>query len=145
MVKEALKEIVKHTVPGSYIVANDRVCCCSYESLQNLRQYKIISIEQLQKFDPPGKSKLLNNLGNYSSLYNNVAITCFCIYFSTCINNFCVNYPFSLIFKKQFGKAPLKSVRKFKKLRTLQANISLLDTYGDKNLEHQFPRLFKIC
>ncbi|KAM0731755.1 hypothetical protein ACS0PU_001297 [Formica fusca] len=62
MVKEALKEIVKHTVPGSYIVANDRVCCCSYESLQSLRQYKIISIEQLQKFDPPGQSKLLDNL-----------------------------------------------------------------------------------
>lgn len=75
MVKEALKEIVKHTVPGSYIVANDRVCCSSYESLQSLRQYKIISIEQLQKFDPPGQSKLLDNLGNYSSLYNNIVIT----------------------------------------------------------------------
>lgn len=81
MVKEALKEIVKHTVSGSYIVANDRVCCCSYESLQSLRQYKIISIEQLQKFDPPGKSKLLDNLGNYSSLYNNVAITYIFLYF----------------------------------------------------------------
>lgn len=65
MVKEALKEITRHTVPGSYIVANDRARCCNYESLQSLRQYKIISVEQLQKFDPPGKSKLLDNLGNY--------------------------------------------------------------------------------
>ncbi|KAL0104259.1 hypothetical protein PUN28_017171 [Cardiocondyla obscurior] len=62
MVKEALKEIVKHTVPGSYIVANERAYCCSYEVLQNLRQYQIISVEQLQKFDPPGKNKLLDNL-----------------------------------------------------------------------------------
>ncbi|XP_011642183.1 uncharacterized protein LOC105430357 [Pogonomyrmex barbatus] len=62
MIKEALKEIARHIVPGSYIVASDRACCCSYESLQSLRQYKIISVEQLQKFDPPGKSKLVNNL-----------------------------------------------------------------------------------
>lgn len=66
MVKEALKEITKHTAPGSYIVANSRARCCSYESLQELKQYKVISVEQLQKFDPPGKNKLLNNLGTYS-------------------------------------------------------------------------------
>lgn len=68
MIEEALKEIMQHTVPGSYIVANNRVCCCNYESLQSLREYKIISVEQLQKFDSPEKSKLLNNLGNYSFL-----------------------------------------------------------------------------
>lgn len=63
MVKEALKEITKHCAPGSYIVANNRARSCSYESLQELKQYKVISVEHLQKFDPPGKSKLLNNLG----------------------------------------------------------------------------------
>jgi len=68
MVKEALKEITRHAIPGNYIVANDRARCCSYESLRSLRQYKIVSVEQLQKFDPPGKSKLLNNLGKLVSL-----------------------------------------------------------------------------
>lgn len=68
MVEEALKEMARHTVPGSYIVANNRACCCSYESLQRLKQYKVIDVEQLQKFDPPGRSKLLDNLGNYSPL-----------------------------------------------------------------------------
>lgn len=63
MVKEALKEIEKHSAPGSYIVANNRARCCNFESLQELKQYKVISVEQLQKFDPPGKNKLLNNLG----------------------------------------------------------------------------------
>lgn len=63
MVKEALKEIAKHSAPGSYIVANNRARCCNFESLQELKQYKVISVEQLQKFDPPGKNKLLNNLG----------------------------------------------------------------------------------
>ncbi|XP_012174007.1 uncharacterized protein LOC100648772 isoform X1 [Bombus terrestris] len=62
MVKEALKEIAKHSAPGSYIVANNRARCCNFESLQELKQYKVISVEQLQKFDPPGKNKLLNNL-----------------------------------------------------------------------------------
>ncbi|KAG7203326.1 hypothetical protein KM043_010414 [Ampulex compressa] len=62
MVKEALKEITRHTVPGSYIVANNRARCCNYESLQELKQYKVISVEHLQKFDPPGKNKLFNNL-----------------------------------------------------------------------------------
>ncbi|XP_043792904.1 uncharacterized protein LOC122715060 [Apis laboriosa] len=62
MVKEALKEIAKHSAPGSYIVANNRARCCSFELLQELKQYKVISVEQLQKFDPPGKNKLLNNL-----------------------------------------------------------------------------------
>ena len=65
MVKEALKEITKHSAPGSYIVANSRARCCSYEALQELKQYKMISVEQLQKFDPPGRNKLLNNLGMY--------------------------------------------------------------------------------
>ncbi|OAD56951.1 hypothetical protein WN48_02476 [Eufriesea mexicana] len=62
MVKEALKEITKHSAPGSYIVANNRARCCSFETLQELKQFKVISVEQLQKFDPPGKNKLLNNL-----------------------------------------------------------------------------------
>ncbi|KAK2583530.1 hypothetical protein KPH14_009486 [Odynerus spinipes] len=62
MVEEALKEITRHTVPGSYIIANNKARCCSYESLVDLKQYKVISIEQLQKFDPPGKCKLLENL-----------------------------------------------------------------------------------
>ncbi|KAF7380095.1 hypothetical protein HZH66_014450 [Vespula vulgaris] len=62
MVEEALKEITRHTVPGSYIIANNKARCCSYESLLELKQYKVISVEQLQKFDPPGKCKLLENL-----------------------------------------------------------------------------------
>lgn len=62
VVKEALKEIVRHSAPGSYIVANSRARCCSFELLRELKQYTVISVEQLQKFDPPGKSKLLNNL-----------------------------------------------------------------------------------
>ncbi|EFN82351.1 hypothetical protein EAI_01492 [Harpegnathos saltator] len=62
MVEEALKEMVRHTVPGSYIVANNRAYCCSYESLQSLKQYKVISVEQLQKFDSPGKRRLQDNL-----------------------------------------------------------------------------------
>jgi len=64
--KEAVKEIARHAMPGSFIVANERVSCCNYESLRSLKQYKIISVEQLQKFDPPGKNKLFDNLGNYS-------------------------------------------------------------------------------
>lgn len=66
MVKEALKEITKHSAPGSYIVANSRARCCNYELLQELKQYKVISVEHLQKFDPPGKNKLLTNLGMYN-------------------------------------------------------------------------------
>ncbi|XP_048514099.1 uncharacterized protein LOC105683282 isoform X2 [Athalia rosae] len=62
MVEEALKEIVCHAVPGSFIVANSRARCCSYESLQELEQYKVISVENLQKFDCPGHNNLLNNL-----------------------------------------------------------------------------------
>lgn len=67
MVEEALKEITRHTVPGSYIIANNKARCCSYESLLELKQYKVISVEQLQKFDPPGKGKLLENLGKFFS------------------------------------------------------------------------------
>lgn len=67
MVEEALKEITRHTVPGSYIIANNKARCCSYESLLELKQYKVISVEQLQKFDPPGKCKLLENLGKFFS------------------------------------------------------------------------------
>jgi hypothetical protein len=66
--KEAMKEIARHAMPGSFIVANERVSCCNYESLRSLKQYKIISVEQLQKFDPPGKNKLFDNLGNYSEI-----------------------------------------------------------------------------
>ncbi|XP_015602233.1 uncharacterized protein LOC107271126 [Cephus cinctus] len=62
MVEEALKEIIQHVMPDSYIVANSRARCCSYESLQELKQYRVISVEHLQKLDPPGKNKLLNNL-----------------------------------------------------------------------------------
>ncbi|XP_011155469.1 uncharacterized protein LOC105192883 [Solenopsis invicta] len=64
MVKEALEQITRHAASGSCIVANNRARCCNYESLQSLSiKYKIISVEQLQKYDPPGKSKLVNNLG----------------------------------------------------------------------------------
>ncbi|XP_012277776.1 uncharacterized protein LOC105698267 [Orussus abietinus] len=62
MVEEALKEVVRHALPGSYIVANSRARSCNYESLQELKQYRVISVEYLQKFDPPGKNKLLSNL-----------------------------------------------------------------------------------
>ncbi|XP_011330205.1 uncharacterized protein LOC105275216 isoform X2 [Ooceraea biroi] len=62
MVKEAVMEIARHAMKGSFIVANERVSCCSYETLLRLKQYKIISVEQLQKFDPPGKNKLFDNL-----------------------------------------------------------------------------------
>lgn len=83
MVKEALKEIAKHSAPGSYIVANNRARCCSFDLLQELKQYKVISVEQLQKFDPPGKNKLLNNLGMYIyCLLSNI------IYKNTIINIF---------------------------------------------------------
>lgn len=63
MVEEALKEIVQHAAPGSFIVANSRARCCSYESIQELKQYKVISVEDLRKFDPPGTNNLFNNLG----------------------------------------------------------------------------------
>lgn len=36
MVKEALKEIAKHSAPGSYIVANNRARCCSFDLLQEI-------------------------------------------------------------------------------------------------------------
>ncbi|XP_012221348.1 uncharacterized protein [Linepithema humile] len=73
MIQEALKEVVRHAIPGSYIVANNHVSCCSYESLQSLRQYKVISVEQLQQFDPPGKSKLLDNL---ETIWQNAVEVC---------------------------------------------------------------------
>lgn len=69
MVEEALKEIVQHAAPGSFIVANGRARCCSYESLQELKQYKVISVENLQKFDPPGTNNLFNNLGKDMKKY----------------------------------------------------------------------------
>ncbi|XP_046426025.1 uncharacterized protein LOC124182594 isoform X1 [Neodiprion fabricii] len=62
MVEEALKEVVRHAAPGSFIVANSRARCCSYESLQELKQFKVISVENLQKFDAPGTNNLLHNL-----------------------------------------------------------------------------------
>ncbi|XP_034941779.1 uncharacterized protein [Chelonus insularis] len=62
MVEEALKEIVQQVLPGSYLVTNTRARCCNYESLQELKQYGVFSIEYLQKFDGPDTNKLLNNL-----------------------------------------------------------------------------------
>lgn len=107
MVKEALKEIEKHSAPGSYIVANSRARCCSFESLQELKQYKVISVEQLQKFDPPGKNKLLNNLGMY--------VAC-CLFVLLRVPLFIY---IELNIKKRFGKLASRFVKKFKKLRTL--------------------------
>lgn len=104
MVKEALKEIAKHSAPGSYIVANNRARCCSFELLQELKQYKVISVEQLQKFDPPGKNKLLNNLGMYILLVIKYYIKILLLI---------------LFVKKQFGKLVLRFAKKFKKLHTL--------------------------
>lgn len=54
MVEEALSEIVKHVARGSYIVANGRARCCNYESVKELNQYHVISVEYLQKFDTNG-------------------------------------------------------------------------------------------
>ena len=63
MVEEALNEICAHAKPGSYLIANRRARCCNYESLKELKEYKVISIEDLQKYDTPGKNELLHNLG----------------------------------------------------------------------------------
>ncbi|XP_043273297.1 uncharacterized protein [Venturia canescens] len=62
MVEEALKEIVRHVLPGSVLVANHRSRCCSYESIKELKQFAVISVEYLKNFDVPGKNKLVNNL-----------------------------------------------------------------------------------
>ncbi|XP_058791625.1 uncharacterized protein LOC131664495 [Phymastichus coffea] len=62
MVEEALKEICAHAKPGSYLLANQRARCCNYESLQELKEYRVICIEDLQIYDTPGKNELLGNL-----------------------------------------------------------------------------------
>ncbi|KAH0561331.1 uncharacterized protein LOC123264905 [Cotesia glomerata] len=62
MIEEAIKQIVNQVLPGSYIVANSRARCCNYEALQDLKQYRVFSVEHLQKFDTPDTHKLLNNL-----------------------------------------------------------------------------------
>ena len=61
-VEEALNEIVRLALPGSFIVANYRARCCNYESIKELAQYSVTSIEYLQKFDMPGTNKLLSNI-----------------------------------------------------------------------------------
>lgn len=135
MVEEALRETMRHTVPGSYIVANDRACCCSYESLQNLKQYKVVSVEQLKKFDTPGKSKLLNNLGNYSPLRSSPFRRHNRSHSSSCLSHS----------KRRFGKALSRSARRFKRLRTLWVNISSPDIYGDRSLVCPLLRRFSTC
>ncbi|KAJ8681214.1 hypothetical protein QAD02_017001 [Eretmocerus hayati] len=62
MVEEALNEIRAHAKPGSYLIANKRARSCSYESLKELKDYHVISIEDLQMYDTPGKSELLSDL-----------------------------------------------------------------------------------
>ncbi|XP_020291091.1 uncharacterized protein LOC109858353 isoform X2 [Pseudomyrmex gracilis] len=73
MIEEALQQISSKALSGSCIVANDRASCCSYKSLQSLKQYKVISVDQLQKFDPPGESKLLYNL---ETIWQNAVEVC---------------------------------------------------------------------
>lgn len=63
MVEEALNEISMHARPGSFLIANRRARCCNYESVKELQGYKVISLEDLQTYDPPGKNDLLSNLG----------------------------------------------------------------------------------
>ncbi|XP_063972769.1 uncharacterized protein LOC135160294 isoform X2 [Diachasmimorpha longicaudata] len=63
MVEEAIKVITKQVLPGSFLVANRRARCCNYESLQELKQYGVFSVEYLQTFDGLGHQKLLGNLG----------------------------------------------------------------------------------
>ena len=63
MVEEALKEICAHARPGSILLANERARCCNYESLKELKDYTVISIEDLKRHDPPEKNDLLSNLG----------------------------------------------------------------------------------
>ncbi|XP_023247428.1 uncharacterized protein LOC106635802 isoform X2 [Copidosoma floridanum] len=62
MVEEALKEICAHAKPGSYLIANKKARCCNYESLKELKDYKVVSLEGLQTHDTPGKNELLNNI-----------------------------------------------------------------------------------
>lgn len=63
MVEEALGQIRTHAMPGSFLIANRRTRSCNYESVKELQDYKVISIEDLQTYDPPGKNELLCNLG----------------------------------------------------------------------------------
>lgn len=63
MVEEALNEITQHVLPGSFIVANNKARCCNYESIKELQHYAVLNVEYLQKFDAPGKNKLLGILG----------------------------------------------------------------------------------
>lgn len=63
MVEEALNEICDHAKPGSILITNKRARCCNYESLKELEEYQVINIEDLQKYDTPGKNELLGNLG----------------------------------------------------------------------------------
>ncbi|XP_011308880.1 uncharacterized protein [Fopius arisanus] len=73
MVEEAIKVITKQVLPGSFLVANSRARCCNYESLQELKQYSVFSVEYLQKFDNPDHQKLLSNLG---TIWQNGAEIC---------------------------------------------------------------------
>lgn len=63
MVKEAMKEISQQVLPGSNLIANNCARCCNYESLQDLKQYRVYSVEQLQKLDKSYGNNLLSNLG----------------------------------------------------------------------------------
>lgn len=63
MVEEALSEIIQHVLPGSYVVANGRARCCNYESVKELKQYAVLCVEYLQKFDSTNRNKFATTLG----------------------------------------------------------------------------------
>lgn len=60
---ETINQIIQHVAPGSFIVANERARCYSFEALQQLKQYATFSIESLHKFDTSGGKELLRTLG----------------------------------------------------------------------------------
>ncbi|KAK0095432.1 hypothetical protein PV326_008397 [Microctonus aethiopoides] len=62
MVEEAMKEISQQVLPGSDLIANNCARCCNYESLQDLKQYRVYSVEQLQKLDKSYGNNLMSNL-----------------------------------------------------------------------------------
>lgn len=70
MIEEALRVICSHIKPGSYVIANSKARCCNYESLKGLIDYKVISFEDLQIYDTPGKIDVLSNLGKCFNFKN---------------------------------------------------------------------------
>lgn len=78
--QEAINYVSRQVRPGSTLVANERVTCCPYNALCQLKSFpSIISVETLMGLDLPGTRRVQENLG---------LVTEFLYYFSHFLQTF---------------------------------------------------------